>query len=502
MKNKIMSILSAALILSLSLSLMSCNKDHKGQDASLYGGEAVVGITQEPSVFDPHTVVAAGDKEILFNVFEGLYKFDSEGNLNPCLATDVEISDDASVYTFTIREGVKFHNGNDMTVDDVIYSLNRAKDLVPELACIDTVSETDDGKVEVALSTPNSELLSFFTVAIIPDEVEDIGATPVGTGPFKFDSYNIGQSVVLTRNDEYWISELPYLDTVTFKVCADLDAGFIELQNGSIDIFPYLTTDKTSQLDESRFTVLSKGSNMVQIFALNNAAEPFDDVKVRQAINYAVNRDDLITLTMDGAGLPLTTAMSPVMGDAYDTSLDGTYDQDIETAKSLLAEAGYPDGFDMTITVPSNYLIHVNTAVALADQLSEIGINATIEQVDWATWLEDTYTNRNYQSTVIALTSNYAPYDVISRYATTADGNFINFSNAEVDDIIASIPLTTDENEKIELYHDLLAILTEEAASCYIQDPYSTCAISNRVTGYELYPMYVQDMSTVHLTQE
>ncbi|HAW16623.1 MAG TPA: ABC transporter substrate-binding protein [Clostridiales bacterium] len=502
MKNKIISILSAALILSLSLGLMSCNKDPKGQDASLYGGEAVVGITQEPSVFDPHTVVAAGDKEILFNVFEGLYKFDSEGNLNPCLATDVEISDDASVYTFTIREGVKFHNGNDMTVDDVIYSLNRAKDLVPELACIDTVSETDDGKVEVALSTPNSELLSFFTVAIIPDEVEDIGATPVGTGPFKFDSYNIGQSVVLTRNDEYWISELPYLDTVTFKVCADLDAGFIELQNGSIDIFPYLTTDKTSQLDESRFTVLSKGSNMVQIFALNNAAEPFDDVKVRQAINYAVNRDDLITLTMDGAGLPLTTAMSPVMGDAYDTSLDGTYDQDIETAKSLLAEAGYPDGFDMTITVPSNYLIHVNTAVALADQLSEIGINATIEQVDWATWLEDTYTNRNYQSTVIALTSNYAPYDVISRYATTADGNFINFSNAEVDDIIASIPLTTDENEKIELYHDLLAILTEEAASCYIQDPYSTCAISNRVTGYELYPMYVQDMSTVHLTQE
>lgn len=502
MKNKIISILSAALILSLSLGLMSCNKDHKGQDASLYGGEAVVGITQEPSVFDPHTVVAAGDKEILFNVFEGLYKFDSEGNLNPCLATDVEISDDASVYTFTIREGVKFHNGNDMTVDDVIYSLNRAKDLVPELACIDTVSETDDGKVEVALSAPNSELLSFFTVAIIPDEVEDIGATPVGTGPFKFDSYNIGQSVVLTRNDEYWISELPYLDTVTFKVCADLDAGFIELQNGSIDIFPYLTTDKTSQLDESRFTVLSKGSNMVQIFALNNAAEPFDDVKVRQAINYAVNRDDLITLTMDGAGLPLTTAMSPVMGDAYDTSLDGTYDQDIETAKSLLAEAGYPDGFDMTITVPSNYLIHVNTAVALADQLSEIGINATIEQVDWATWLEDTYTNRNYQSTVIALTSNYAPYDVISRYATTADGNFINFSNAEVDDIIASIPLTTDENEKIELYHDLLAILTEEAASCYIQDPYSTCAVSNRVTGYELYPMYVQDMSTVHLTQE
>jgi len=503
MKNISAKLISGLLVLGLSVGLMSCaKKGGENVDPSLYGGDAVVGITQEPSIFDPHTVVAAGDKEILFNVFEGLYKFDSEGKLNPCLATDVEISEDASVYTFTIREGVKFHNGNDMTIDDVIFSLNRAKDLVPELAGISEVKALDDGRVEVTLSSPNSELLSYFTVAIIPDEVEDINATPIGTGPFKFESYDIGQSVVLTKNEDYWQEDLPYLDSVTFKICADMDAGFIELQSGSIDIFPYLTMDKANELDTNEFTIQSKGSNMVQIFALNNAVAPFDDVRVREAINYAINRDDIITLTMDGAGVPLTTAMSPVMGDAYDTSLDGTFDQDIENAKALLAEAGYPDGFDMTITVPSNYIIHVNTAIALADQLSQVGINATIEQVDWATWLDDTYTNTNYESTVIALTSNYAPYDVIARYQTGADGNFINYSNPEFDEIIAQIPLTTDENEKLELYHDLLAILTEDAASCYLQDPYSTVAVSNRLEGYELYPMYVQDMSTVHLAQQ
>ena len=278
-----------------------------------------------------------------------------------------------------------------------------------------------------------------------------------------------------------------------------MHSGFLELQSGAIDIFPYLTTDKSSQLDPAQFNVLELGSNMVQGLFLNNAVAPFDDVRVRQAMNYAIDREEIVNLIMDGAGLPLTTAMSPVMGEAYDTSLDGTYDQDIEQAQALLAEAGYADGFDMTITVPSNYLVHVNTAVALADQLSAVGINATIEQVDWATWLDRVYAGRDYESTVICLTSDYAPYDVINRYISTADNNFINYSNPNVDEIITNLPLTIDDGERISMYRELLGYMTEDAASVYIQDPYSICAVNNRLTGYELYPMYVQDMSTVRL---
>ena len=503
---------SLALIASMGLYLFGCAKNktrESAADASLYGGSATVGITQEPNCFDPHKVVAAGDKEIIFNVFEGLYKFDSKGQLNPCLATDVNVSSDAKTYVFTIRDGVKFHDGSDLDAGDVVYSLNRAAGLLPDqdgtalVSSLDSVSKVsaDGNKVTVELESPNSELLSYFTVGIIPEGSDDIEKTMIGTGPFKYDSYNIGQEVKLVKNENYWQSELPYLDSVSFKICSDLDAGFLELQNGSIDIFPYLTTDKTEQLDPDNFTVLSKGSNMVQIFALNNDVEPFNDARVREAINYAVNRQDVISLTMDGAGEELTTGMSPVMGEAYDKSLDGTFDQDVEKAKSLLKEAGYEKGFDMTITVPSNYLVHVNTGVAIADQLSKVGINAKIEQVDWATWLDDTYMGRNYQSTIIALTSDYAPYDVLSRYDSEADGNFINYKNDEYDKIIRSIPLTSDDAAKIESYHKLLGLLTQDAASCYVQDPYSTCAVNNRVTGYELYPMYVQDMSTVHLAK-
>ncbi|MBR6961085.1 MAG: hypothetical protein IKH76_11465 [Clostridiales bacterium] len=180
MKNKIISLILASVCAISMAGLSGCAK------TGTTGGTVTVGITQEPTVFDPHTVVAAGDKEILFNIFEGLYKFDSDGNLNPCLATGVEISDDSKTYTFTLREGVKFHNGNDMTADDVVYSLKRAAGLldgqdaplVSELSGISAV-EADGGKVKVSLAEPDSELLSYFTTAIIPDEVSDINATPV-----------------------------------------------------------------------------------------------------------------------------------------------------------------------------------------------------------------------------------------------------------------------------------------------------------------------------------
>ena len=192
---------------------------------------------------------------------------------------------------------------------------------------------------------------------------------------------------------------------------------------------------------------------MVQIFALNNSVEPLNNLKVRQAINYAVSRKDVISVTMDGAGVELTTAMSPAMGSYYDKSLDGTFAQDIEKAKELLAEAGYENGFNITCTVPSSYLIHVNT-----------------------------------------------PYDVLDRYQSASSGNFINYKNDKVDELMAKIPTITDTKEKTELYHQVLKLLTDDACSVYLQDPTTITAVSTRLEGYNVYPMYVQDMSQVKVT--
>jgi peptide/nickel transport system substrate-binding protein len=164
-----------------------------------------------------------------------------------------------------------------------------------------------------------------------------------------------------------------------------------------------------------------------------------------------------------------------------------------------MAEAGYENGFDITCTVTSSYLIHVNTAVELASELKAIGINMEIKQVDWATWLDEVYAGRHYDTTVICLTSAYAPFDVVGRYASTSDGNFINYSNSEVDKLMAQIPLTADNDERTELYHQVLGLLTADACSVYLQDPTTITAVSTRLEGYHVYPMYVQDMSQVKL---
>lgn len=334
---------SVLLIASLGLSLVACNggKDKNGVDKNGYGGSVTVGITQEPKSFDPHMVVAAGDEEILFNIFEGLFKYDSTGTLQPCLATDYTVNEEVTEYVFTIRDNVKFHNDQEMTMADVIYSYKRATGLlnegdtalVAELDCVTDVFERD-GKLVITLDQSNSEILTYFTTAIIPASVEDIASTPIGTGPFVFDNYTVGVSVTLKRNDNYWQESLPYLDSVVFKILADMNSGDTEIRNGYIDIFPHYTMDKAELLPTESFNILTCPSNMVQIFALNSTFEPFSNPLVREAINYAIDRDALIQLSVDGAGVPLTTAMSPAMGDAYDTSIDGTYSRTLITQTS------------------------------------------------------------------------------------------------------------------------------------------------------------------------
>ena len=502
---------SLALIASMGLYLIGCSKNktqESAADASLYGGSATVGITQEPNCFDPHKVVAAGDREIIFNVFEGLYKFDSKGALNPCLATDVAVSSDAKTYEFTIRDGVKFHDGSDLDAGDVVYSLNRAAGLLPDqdgtalVSTLDAISNiTSDGnKVKVELDAPNSELLSYFTVGIIPEGADDIETSMIGTGPFKFDSYNPGQNITISKFDGYW-GEKASIDTAVFKICADIDSGMVELTNGSIDIFPHFTTDRAKQIDQTKFKVDSSVSNMPQIFILNNKVKPFDNAKVREALNYAVNRKDIISVSTDGTGVELTTAMSPAMGKYYDTSLDGTYTYDVEKAKALLSEAGFPNGFETTVTVCSSYLPHVNAAVEIAAELKKVGVTLKINQVDWATWLDQVYAKRNYDSTVICVDSDFAPYDVLSRYASDSSKNFFNYSNTRVDELLKLIPAEKDDAKKVEYYHEILNIMVKDAASVYIQDPTSITIVSNRIEGYKTWPMYVVDLSKVKVAK-
>ena len=473
-----------------------------------YGGSIVVGIQQDIDSLDPHKATAAGTKEILFNIFEGLVKPDENGNLINAVASDYTISEDGLVYTFTLREGVKFHNGNAVTAEDVKYSLERVSGLldgtplISTLSVIEAVEIIDEQTVQVTVGSANTELIYSFVAAIIPaGSGEAEGADPVGTGPFSFVSYEPLKGITMTKNPDYWQEGLPYLDSVEFKIMGDGDTSLMELQGGTIDFYAYLTDSQAQALQDSH-QVISSPTNMVQALFLNNAVEPLNDVRVRQAISYALDKEAINDFVAGGNGTLISSAMMPTLKEYY-VDLNDTYGTaaNVEKAKELMADAGYAEGFDMEIAIVSTYEFHMQTGEVIAEQLKEIGIQATIRGMDNGTWLDEVYNGRQFDATITALTCDMTPGYLMNRFQTDSKKNFINFQSPEYDEIYLKAQATLDPAEKAEYYKELQKILCDEAGSVFIQAPANMTAISKRLAGYKFYPVYVQDMSTVYIVE-
>ena len=479
------------------------------QPAEAHPNEITVGIAQDlDESLDPHKAVAAGTKEVMFNVFEGLMKPTPDGDLVPAVAESYEISDDQLVYTFTIREGITFHNGAPVTANDVVYSISRCANAsepdvqrIEALEMIDVVRAQGENTVSVSLEEPSTEFLSYMTLAIIPmpDVYDQQDTAPVGTGPFKFVSRAAQDNIVLERFDDYW-GEKAYLDKVTYKIIENADSILMSLQSGAVDLFAHLTSTQVAQLGDD-FNIEEGTMNLVQAMYLNNAVAPFDNVKVRQALCCAVDRQQILDLAFDGYGSLIGSSMYPAFGKYFDDSLTNHYPHDVEKAKALLAEAGYPDGFSMTITVPSNYQPHIDTAQVIVEQLKEVGVTAEIQLVEWATWLSDVYAGRQYQATVVGVdASTMTARALLERFTSTAGNNFINYNNAEYDAFFQQAAAAADDAAQTAAYKQALANLTENAANVYIQDLADLVAIRKGLTGVRFYPIYVLDLSGIRYT--
>ena len=465
--------------------------------------EISIGVAQDFDSLDPDHMTAAGTKEIMFNVFEGLVKPSPEGEIVPAVASEVEKSDDSLTYTFTLRDGVTFHNGDPVEMEDVLYSIDRRRqpddDAAAYLEALDVISDikTADNTLTITLSEPSNEFLAYImNCYILPSDYEDQETAPVGTGPYKFVSRSVQDSLVLERFDDYYGTKAS-IRKATFKVLENADGLVLGLQSGALDLVAHLSSDQTAQLDDD-FAIETGSMNLVQALYLNNAEKPFDDVRVRQALCYAIDKQAVIDLAFDGYGIPLGTSMFPSFSKYYDESLTDYYTYDPAKAKELLTEAGYPDGFDMTITVPSNYTPHVNTATVLVELLREIGVNVTVQPVDWGTWLEDVYTNRKFQSTITGLTSdNMTARKLLERFGTDVGNNFTNYSNADYDETLAKALAAADDEEQTALYRELEKNLTENAANVYLQDMADLIAVRKGLTGLTFYPIYVLDVAAL-----
>ncbi|MDO5572910.1 MAG: ABC transporter substrate-binding protein [bacterium] len=503
MKKSMTNALMVMVLLTLTIALGGCSGD-KASDSS----QIVVGIPQDlEDSLDPHVAVAAGTKEVLFNIYEGLVKPDSDGNLIPAVASEYAVSEDEKTFTFTLREGIKFHNGNPVTVEDVKYSIEKCADttdgdpLVEAYSNIERIETPDDRTIEIVLKEPNNDFLSYMTTAILPADNASPDTEPIGTGPYLYVSRSPQENFVVKRFDDYWGTPA-YIENVIFKVCPNTDTIVMDLRGGSIDMYARLTSAQINELDD-QFDIYEGTMNLVQALYLNNAVKPFDDVRVRQAMCYAVNQQEIFDLTFDGKGTEIGSSMFPAFGKYYIPELADVYNQDLDKAKELMKEAGYENGFSMTITVPSNYQPHIDTAQVLVEQLKAINIDASIELIEWSSWLSDVYADRNYESTVIGVdAAELTARALLDRFESTAGNNFINFNNPEYDKVYANAITCNDAEQQTELYKQLETILTEDAANVYIQDMAEFVALNSKYEGYEFYPLYVQDMSKIRLKEQ
>ena len=512
MKKRLLAVFLAAAALTCSLSACggattqtaAPSDETTPSSGAPRGNEITVGISQDlESSLDPYKMTAAGTREVMFNVFEGLVKPDSTGSYVNAVASEVHVSEDQLTYTFTLREGVVFHNGEPCTTEDVIYSFETCAATSWTSAVVEALSAVSELRAEgdqviVALSAPVPDFLSYVSsVSIVPAGYGQQDTQPVGTGPFKFVSRSVQENIILERNEDYYGTPAG-LDRVTYRVYEDTNALFTALDSGALDLVAHLTSDQVANLTNG-YQVLEGTMNLVQALYLNHAVAPFDDVRVRQALCYAVDVDELLALTADGHGTKVGSSMYPAFTKYFDPALADAYPHDVEKAKELLTQAGYPDGFSFTITVPSNYQPHVDTAEVLAMQLEAVGVTATIDLVDWNTWLEDVYGNRNFEGTVVGFDSSILNASgMLARWITGGDQNMINYSDADYDAAYAAAQATADDAQQTAHYKECLQILSDTAANVYLQDLADFVAVRPGLEGFQFYPLYVIDMSLLH----
>ncbi|MCL2185635.1 MAG: ABC transporter substrate-binding protein [Treponema sp.] len=485
------------LIILLTIPSLSCKNEDEGLR---------YGFTTEPTTLDPLKPDNTADgRSILFNVFEGLVKPDTNGTFLPCIGESWTIEQDGFIYNFTIKEGIKFHDGSVVTAEDVKYSIDTAAaNGFIGLNNIDRTEITSRNQISIYLKDFDLDFLPYLTVGIVKAGNFDREKVIIGTGPFYIESFTPQRNLILKKFKNYWKSGFPHLDKITIVFFANYDSLMLAFRGGSID-GAFITGTMASQLDYKNFDIYTNRSAAVQLLAINNASYPFDNINVRKAFNYGIDIQGIIDAAFFNHGTPSGSPIIPGLSIYYEDSLSYPYNP--ELAKTLLKEAGFTDSHRLSfeITVPSNFTMHVDTAQVIADQLEKIDVSARIKLVDWGTWLSDVYFGRHYEATIISLDSPIvSPRSFLSRYYSNNGSNFLNFNSSDFDRLYDESLAQTDDEKLIGLYKEMQKIIADNAASVFIQDILYFIAFSGgtnaktKYTGALDYPLYVIDFASLY----
>ena len=428
--------------------------------------DLVIGVVLEPPHLDPTAGAAAAIDEIVYaNIFEGLTRIGPDGSVLPALAESWEISEDGKTYTFKLHTGVKFHDGTDFDAEDVKFSLDRARadDSTNAqkalFAAIDTVEVVDPATVKVTLKQPQGSFLYNLgwgdAVIVAPESADGNKEKPIGTGPFKFDSWAKGSSVTISKAEGYWGAPVA-LDKAEFRIIPDAAAAVPALLSGDVQAFPNAPVgDALPQIQsDPRFAVVIGSTEGETILSINNKKAPFDKKEVRQAISYAIDRQAYIDGALNGLGTPIGSHFAPHNPSYVD--LTGAYPHDVAKAKELLKAAGFEGGINATIKLPPPAYARQGGEI-IAAQLREVGINLEIIPVEWADWLQQVFTDKNYDLTIVSHTEPN-DIDIYSR-----PGYYFQYENPEFNKVIEELGATADEGKRKELLATAQKILSDNA---------------------------------------
>jgi peptide/nickel transport system substrate-binding protein len=474
-----------------------------------YGGSIGVAIPTDISeTIDPHKATGALTFEILYNIYEGLIQVDKDGQLVGLLATDWTISDDGLHYTFKLKKGVKFHDGSSFTAEDVKYTYNRVMDPKTGYAkasnymVIDQIQTPDDYTVEFTLSKAYSPFLALVSkIHILPSDSDiNFDLQTVGTGPFYLKEWNRDRYLHLIKFEDYHVEGIPYLDEAYFRVIPDENSRFISLQTGAVDVIPRIDQSFMSRIERDPSVKYERAPmNLVQFMAINNKRAPLDDVRIRQAVNYAIDRELLIEFVAEGLARPLTTHMTLMSPYALEYN---KYPYNLEKAMELLEKAGYSFGeLELTIALPQPYEFHQRTGEVIAQMLEAVGIKTKLQIVEWGTWISDVYNGRDYDMTVIGIEGEPDPYIYLDRFYSYASRNFTNVDSEEIDQWLDQLAIESEFEIRKQLVDKILKELVDQAASCWLMEPDEIVALKNKVMGWTIYPVYVDALKDVWIEE-
>ncbi|KHF41617.1 glutathione ABC transporter substrate-binding protein [Halalkalibacter okhensis] len=505
----------SALIIS-TLVLVGCaSEPESGTSEVQEGGSLRVAVLSDATQLDPHLGADIPSANVYHGkIYETLVTQDQDMEIQPGLAEEWERVDDYT-WTFKLREGVTFHDGTDFNAEAVSATIERVLD--PEVAStraslfemITEIEVISDYEIKLVTEYPFSPLLSNLahysggiispaTIEADYDGSSSLGENPVGTGPLKFGSWNPGQDIVLINNEEHWGGGMK-VDEVVFKVVPEDLTRLAEVETGEAHIAEPVPTSDLSRIEGSSEMSLYRSEGLgIDYIGFNMNKEPFDDIRVRQAINLAVDTDAIVEHVYNGVGIKAEGPMGPgVWG--YHPDIKG-YDYDIEEAKRLLAEAGYEDGFETTIWTNDNKERMDITEVVQA-QLSEIGIDVNIEVLEWGAYLENTGSGQ-HDMFILGWSNMTGDADYNQYYLYHSDthgdaGNRSFYHNEEVDRLINEGRQESDLEKRLALYHEAQEIEVEDAPLVLLRHTEYVAAIGNGVEGFWLHPSRIMMLDEV-----